>query len=84
MIRPGLTATASALLASLLLASPALAGDNGEGLVGETDDVIITFFSLGVMLFFFIVVCLGSFIQGRLDKRKERRKATDLHQPLGW
>jgi len=84
MIRSVLTATASALLAGLLLASPALAGDNGEGLVGETDDVIVTFFSLGVVLFFFIVVCLGSFIQGRLEKRKEQRKATKLRQRPGW
>ena len=72
------------LLFSLLLAAPAMAGDNGEGLVGETDDRIITFFSLGVVLFFFFVVCLGSWIQGRLEKRKEARKASELKQRVGW
>ncbi len=76
---PGLAA-----LFCLALAAPARAHDNGEGLVGETDDRIITFFSLGVVLFFFLVVCLGSFIQGRLEKRKEARKAADLRSRVGW
>jgi hypothetical protein len=84
MIRPALTATVSALLTGLLLASPALAHDNGEGLVGEADDVLITLFSLGVVVFFFVVVCLGSFIQSRLERRKEQRKAAKLRQRTGW
>ena len=78
---------AAACFAALALAAPALAAgghDNGEGLLGETNDRIITFFSLGVVLFFFIVVCLGSFIQNRLEKRKEARKASDLRQRIGW
>jgi hypothetical protein len=75
------------LLTFLLLAGPALAtegNDNGEGLVGETDDKIITFFSLGVVLFFTIVVILGSLIQGKLDKRKDARKAAHLRARSGW
>ena len=72
------------LLISLALTAPAMASDNGEGLVGETDDRIITFFSLGVVVFFFTVVCLGSFIQSRLEKRKEARKAAELRQRVGW
>ena len=72
------------LLISLALTAPALANDNGEGLVGETNDRIITFFSLGVVIFFFSVVCLGSFIQNRLEKRKETRKAAELRQRVGW
>ena len=71
----------------LVLAAPALAAaghDNGEGLVGETDDRIITLFSLGVVVFFFLVVCLGSFVQGRLEKRKDARKAAELRQRIGW
>jgi len=71
-------------LLTLLLAAPAMAGDNGEGLVGETDDKIITFFSLGVVVFFFVVVCLGSYITGRLEKRKDARKAADLRSRIGW
>ena len=68
----------------LLVAAPAFAGDNGEGLVGETDDKIITFFSLGVIIFFTLVIILGSTIQGRLEKRKNARKATELRKRVGW
>ena len=71
----------------LLLAAPVMAAegnDNGEGLVGETDDKIITFFSLGVVLFFTFVVIIGSVIQGQLEKRKERRKAAHLRSRTGW
>ncbi len=82
-MRYRLTVALSAVV-MLLLTAPAMAHDNGEGLIGETDDRIITFFSLGVVLFFTLVVCLGSFIQGRLEKRKEARKAAELQQRIGW
>jgi hypothetical protein len=72
------------LVTLLLTAAPAFASDNGEGLVGETDDKIVTFVSLGVILFFALVVILGSFIQGRLEKRKAERKATELRKRVGW
>src|SRR5919197_1306974 len=39
------------LAAWLIPAATAFAGDNGEGLYGETDDKVITFFSLGVVAF---------------------------------
>jgi hypothetical protein len=61
-----------------------LAADNGEGLVGETDDRIITFFSLGVVAFFAIAVILLSALQARLDRRKEERKAAELRRRVGW
>jgi hypothetical protein len=61
-----------------------LASDNGEGLVGETDDRIITFFSLGVVAFFAILVAVLSAIQARLDRRKDERKAADLRKRVGW
>jgi hypothetical protein len=60
------------------------ASDNGEGLVGETDDRIITFFSLGVVVFFAAAVILLSALQGRLEKRKEQRKASELRKRVGW
>ena len=71
---------------SLVLAAPAMAQDhdNGEGLLGELNDRIITFFSFGVVLFFFLVVCLGSYLQSRLEKRKDARKAAELRQRIGW
>jgi hypothetical protein len=61
-----------------------LASDNGEGLVGETDDKIITFFSLGVVVFFVVAVILLSALQGRLERRKEERKAAELRRSVGW
>jgi hypothetical protein len=69
---------------SLLVAAPAFAADNGEGIVGETDDKIITFFSLGVVVFFALLVVLLSWLQGSLEKRKEQRKATELRKRVGW
>ena len=79
-----LLAPIAILVTMLLTAAPALAGDNGEGLVGETDDKIITFFALGLVVFFTLVVILGSAIQGRLEKRKNARKATELRKRVGW
>ena len=53
------------LAAWLAPAAAAYAGDNGEGLVGETDDKIITFFSLGLVIFFTVFVILGLVDPGR-------------------
>jgi len=60
------------------------AHDNGEGIVGETDDRIITFFSLGVVVFFAVAVTLLSAFQGRLERRKDERKASELRRRIGW
>jgi hypothetical protein len=68
----------------LLPAAVAYAHDNGEGLVGETDDRIVTFFSLGVIVFFTLVVILGTAIQQRLERRKEEQKAIELRRRVGW
>ena len=84
MRRRALPALFSAAAWLLLVAVPAMASDNGEGLAGETDDKVVTFFSLGVVLFFFLVVCFGSWMQGRLEKRKDARKAAELRQRIGW
>jgi hypothetical protein len=75
---------ALATLISLALAAPAVASDNGEGLLGETDDKVITFFSLGVIVFFALFVILASAVQARLDRRKEERKAVELRKRVGW
>jgi hypothetical protein len=68
----------------LIPAATAFAGDNGEGLWGETDDKIITFFSLGVVIFFAVFVIVASWIQGALERRKEQRKAVELRKRVGW
>jgi hypothetical protein len=72
------------LASSLVLAAPAFAGDNGEGLVGETDDRIVTFFCLGLVVGFAVLVTLFSALQGALERRKEARKATELRKRVGW
>lgn len=76
--------TALTLILLLANAVPALAKPNGEGLAGETDDKVVTFFSLGVVVFFTLVVILGSVAQHLLDKRKQEHKAAKLRQREGW
>ncbi len=69
----------------LLVAVPALAQtDNGEGLAGETDDKVVTFFSLGVIVFFALFVIVLSVIGNKREKRKREKKAARLHQRTGW
>ena len=59
--------------------------DNGEGLVGETDDSIVTFFSLGVVIFFavFVIARLDR-SRAALERRKDERKAAELRKRVGW
>jgi hypothetical protein len=84
MIPRRLTLVAFALATQLFLAAPALAADDGEGLAGETDDKVITFFALGVLLFFTLVVILGTVIQGRLDRRKTAKMEARRRGRTGW
>ena len=76
------TALATVIL-TLALAAPAFA-DKGEGLVGETNDKVVTFFCLGVLLFFVLLVIVGSTIQGALEKRKDAKKAAAMRSRVGW
>ena len=73
MVRRLLTALSIAAGALLALTPVANAAD-GEGLYGRTDDMVITIFAFGVMIFFTVLVITMSLIQYRLDSRKERRK----------
>jgi hypothetical protein len=83
------TALATTLL-SLALSAPALASSfgkgsgAGEGAVGETNDKVVTFFCLGVLLFFVLTIVVGTIIQQRLDKRKDAHKAATMRQRIGW
>jgi hypothetical protein len=70
--------TASALLsiwALMLVAAPAALAENGVGLAGPTTDKTVTFFCFGVIFFFAALVIVMSLVQGRLEKRKDRRRA---------
>jgi len=73
--RSAIAAAPLAALVSLLLAAPAALADNGVGLAGPTTDKTVTFFCFGVIGFFAGLVIVLSLIQGRLEKRKEQRKA---------
>jgi len=72
--RTQLAAALFSALLSLLLAVPVALADNGVGLAGPTDDKTVTFFCFGVIGFFAVLVIVLSLIQGRLEKRKERRR----------
>ena len=80
---------AAAYLAAFCLffaiaATSAFAQTDGEGLLGETNDKMVTFISLGVLLFFVFVVTAGTLIQSALEKRKEEKNAARLRQRTGW
>lgn len=69
--------TAAAVVSAsllLLVTAPAALAENGEGLAGKTTDKTVTFFCFGVIAFFAILVVVASLIQGRLERRKERRR----------
>ncbi len=63
-----------AAFSALLAAAPAAFADNGTGLAGPTTDKTVTFFCFGVIAFFAILVIVLSLVQGRLERRKERRR----------
>ena len=77
-----------ALLATLAVtlagAAPAFASHAGEGWAGELNDKVITFFSLGVLLFFVVIIVVFSWIQGRLERRKDEQKAAKALARTGW
>ncbi|MFT4048928.1 MAG: hypothetical protein QM648_03725 [Solirubrobacterales bacterium] len=59
----------------LVTAQAAFAGDNGQGWIGEANDKTVTFFGLGIIILFPLVAAIGSFIQGRLERRADERKS---------
>jgi putative copper export protein len=70
--------TAAALastLATMLVVAPAAMAENGVGLAGPTTDKTVTFFCFGVIAFFAVLVIAMSLLQGKLEKRKERRRS---------
>ena len=83
-IRAAAAYVAAFCLFGCIAAAAAFAGQDGEGLAGETNDKTVTFFSLGVLIFFVLVVTLGTIIQSALDKRKQAAKAARMRQRTGW
>ncbi|HEX5610882.1 MAG TPA: hypothetical protein VFX45_12415 [Solirubrobacterales bacterium] len=70
-----IAATLVSIWASLLLLAPAAMAENGVGLAGPTTDKTVTFFCFGVIAFFAALPIVLSLIQGRLEKRKDQRRA---------
>jgi hypothetical protein len=58
----------------LLVAAPLAVADDGVGLAGPITDKGVTFICFGVIAFFAVLVIVMSLIQGKLEKRKERRR----------
>jgi uncharacterized membrane protein YphA (DoxX/SURF4 family) len=65
-------------------AASAFAQTDGEGLLGETDDKMVTFISLGVLIFFVFVITIGTIIQSSLDRRKDEKNQARMRQRTGW
>lgn len=79
-----LTATLTAAVICLLSATAtAYAGDGGEGWYGETDDKVVTFFGLGLVVLFPLIAAVMSLLQGRLERRKEQRLEATLNARRG-
>ncbi len=67
----------TALVALALLAPMALADphDGGQGVLGETNDLLVTKAGFLLIAFFPLFILTMSLLQWRLDKRKYARKA---------
>jgi hypothetical protein len=70
-----LAALLATTLALMMVLAPAAFAEEGVGLAGPTTDKTVTFFCFGVIFFFAALVIVLSLIQGRLEKRKEQRRA---------
>jgi hypothetical protein len=75
-------ALVSVAAAALGFAPGALAAD-GVGLYGRTDDLVVTLFAFGVLIFFAVFVTVATLVQIRLEGRKERARSEleRLRQP---
>ena len=70
-----LAPTLAGILALMMVLAPTAFASEGVGLAGPTTDKTVTFFCFGVIAFFAALVIVLSLIQGRLEKRKEQRRA---------
>ena len=71
-----LSVAAFAISAQFALASESDVGhDGGEGWWGETNDVVVTNVGFILIAFFPLFILFMSLLQGKLEKRKDERKA---------
>ena len=87
-IRTAFAALSALVLSLALPAMAAAAGYSGshagEGVAGETNDKIVTFFSLGVLAFFVLTIVVGTIIQSSLEKKKDQAKKAKMRSRVGW
>jgi ABC-type nickel/cobalt efflux system permease component RcnA len=74
-VRRLIVLTATSVISLMLLAPAALAHDGGEGLYGQTNDKVVTVAGFILIVFFPAFIFFATLIQGRLEKRKDERKA---------
>ncbi len=67
--------TVLSIWVAMLIAAPVALAENGVGLAGPTTDETVTFFCFGVIAFFAVLVIGLSLLQGKLEKRKDRRRS---------
>jgi phosphatidylglycerophosphate synthase len=68
------TVLMTALISLTVFAAPALAkikSEGGEGAYGKTDDVVVTNFGFGLIIFFALLVTVMSIGQYLLERRKQ-------------
>ena len=61
------------MVIALILATPALASEGGEGTYGRTNDKVVTNFGFGVIIFFTVLVMGLSLAQYLLERRKRSK-----------
>ena len=69
-----LIAVAAGALAALGAFAPSALAADGVGLWGPTNDKDVTYWGLGCLVFFAVLVTVLSLIQTRLENRKERMR----------
>lgn len=82
-MRSVLATCLAAVLGLALVAPAALAHDGGQGLIGESNDRIITTAGFIVIALFPLIIAIASTIQWRLDKRKHARMAAKRARSTG-
>jgi len=90
MRRPLVLLIVLTLALELSLAQLAVAYNDGRGFYGATNDKVVTNAGFILIVFFPLFVFVMSMIQGRLERRKQARKAAhqahagNAHWHGGW
>ncbi len=75
-----ITLLAGAAFLLMAFAPSAFAFNDGRGFYGETNDKVVTTAGFILIGFFSLFVLIASLIYGRMEKRKDERKAAAKHR----